>query len=464
MIANSLLSFIPESASNRGEMVKLLCAMVGAAGSAFGVEIDEGVSVSALKKAIKAVKPRTITTDEPDLLQLFLAKKGGEWQPDDDPAALQLERGEIDDARKVTTEEQLKATWTIQEVLKVNKMSAPKSRQIHVLVVVPERAGDSAIDTSVLAEISAQLVELRKDIVDLRKHAVGKRKYVHSDVTSTQGRKLLSDLDVRVEFVRTVPFATGESSSVGPYEWKSVTIENNEEVVLTEEQQRQRYRAYVERNIAGVLARKKLSVIGVEIDTNILTFEVPGREIKLAGRTDLLILSDVVKTRPSEVQYLPGVKMLIEVKREVKPSNDFQALSELIALDLMASDPVMALLTDLKGEWFFWVAEKINHSVRICKAAINKPGEAFELIKVLLEQPPPSGTGAATEIALPCFQHPVKRLKLREAWPAVGEGGGIRESIERYYDIASILGPDIEMARAVALQVTQSIPTLSYFS
>ncbi|KAG4036188.1 hypothetical protein PC123_g28243 [Phytophthora cactorum] len=214
--------------------------------------------------------------------------------------------------------------------------------------------------------------------------------------------------------------------------------------------------------------KKQLSVIGVERGTNILTVEVPGREIELAGRTDLLILSDLVKMRPSEVQYLPGVKMLIEVKRDVKPSNDFQALSELIALDLIAGDPVMALLTDLKGEWlFFWVAEKINNSARICKAAINKPGEAFEVIKALLAQPPTAGTGTATatEITLPCFQLPVKRLKLREALPAAGEGGGgIRESIERYYDIASILGPDMDMARAVARQVTRSIPTLSYFS
>ncbi|KUF84827.1 Crn1 protein [Phytophthora nicotianae] len=328
---------------------------------------------------------------------------------------------------------------------------------VHVLVVVPEGAVGSASEASTLARMSAKLD-------DLHNQAIGKRKYVHSEVTSTQGRQLLNDLDIRVEFVRTVPFAAGEGSSVGPFEWKRVIIENGEEVVLTEEQQRKLYLEYVERNIGDVLMKKQLSVIGVERGTNILTVEVPGREIELAGRTDLLILSDLVKMRPSEVRYLPGVKMLIEVKRDVKPSNDFQALSELIALDLIAGDPVMALLTDLKGEWlFFWVAEKINNSARICKAAINEPSEAFEVIKALLAQPPTAGT--ATEITLPCFQLPVKRLKLREALPATGEGGGaIRESIERYYDIASMLGPDIEMARSVARQVTRSIPTLSYFS
>lgn len=34
-------------------MVKLFCAIIGAAGSAFDVDIDESTSESALKKAIK---------------------------------------------------------------------------------------------------------------------------------------------------------------------------------------------------------------------------------------------------------------------------------------------------------------------------------------------------------------------------------------------------------------------------
>ncbi|ETM39627.1 hypothetical protein L914_14234 [Phytophthora nicotianae] len=119
----------------------------------------------------------------------------------------------------------------------------------------------------------------------------------------------------------------------------------------------------------------------------------------------------------------------------------------------------MALLTDLTDNWqFFWVSEGT-----ILKAIIKKPGEAFQVIRTLLAQSLPAGT----EIKLPCFQDPVKRLKLRNVLPSIAEAsdsGGIRESIERYYDIASMLGPDIEMARSVARQVTQSIPAFSYVS
>ncbi|KAE8959773.1 hypothetical protein PR003_g31652 [Phytophthora rubi] len=296
-----------------------------------------------------------------------------------------------------------------------------------------------------------------------------RKRYVHSKVTSTQGRQLLRDLRIKVDTVRTVPFPVGMGGPVGGFGWESVMDGNGEEIVLTEAQQKERYRHYVEHNIGAVLEEKRLCVVGVENDQNVLTVDVPGHDIELSGRTDLLVLSDIIQDNPNDLQYLPDVKMLIEVKKKVVPSCDFQALSELIALDLIADDdPVVALLTDLNGSWlFFWVSENKNDSVRILKATIKNPGEAFEVIKALLAQPPPPADTDTDIVELPCFQRPVKRMKLKKALPSIGEGGesgGIRESIERYYDIASCLGPDLDMARAVARQVTRSIPTLSYFS
>ncbi|KAE9044219.1 hypothetical protein PR002_g2913 [Phytophthora rubi] len=283
-------------------------------------------------------------------------------------------------------------------------------------------------------------------------------------MNSTQGRELLQNLNIQVDVVRTVPYAARRETQIDAFKWGSVLDECGKEIALTEEQQRERYRTYVEANIKKELIANQLCVVGVEHSENILTVEVGGRDIELKGRTDLLILSDAVKDYPSDARYLTGVKLLIEVKRAVRPSFDFQAMSELIALDLIVKYPVMALLTDLNGVWlFFWISEKDNDSARICKARIQTPGEAFEVIKTLLTQSPT----ADADIQLPGFQESVKRQKLAKVLPPVGEGGesgAIRESIERYYDIASILGPDIEMARAVARQVTRSIPTLSYFS
>ncbi|KAF4031941.1 hypothetical protein GN244_ATG16185 [Phytophthora infestans] len=108
--------------------------------------------------------------------------------------------------------------------------------------------------------------------------------------------------------------------------------------------------------------------------------------------------------------------MLIEVKRQFKPSSVFQALSELFALDLLVKDPVISLLTGLADNWqFFWISEGA-----ILKAIIKEPGEAFQVTRTLLAQSLPAGT----DIELPCFQEPVKRLKLRNVLPLIGEGGG----------------------------------------
>ncbi|ETK95364.1 hypothetical protein L915_01699 [Phytophthora nicotianae] len=131
----------------------------------------------------------------------------------------------------------------------------------------------------------------------------------------------------------------------------------------------------------------------------------------------------------------------------------------------MVAEQVMALLTDFGKHWqFFWVADPTNSEGTIQSVIINNPSRAFAVIRTLLDQSPSAGADAA--IGLPCVKAPIKRHKLSAVLASSGEdnGTGIRESLERYYDIASCLGPDFDMARAVARQVTRSIPTLSYFS
>ncbi|KAE8984980.1 hypothetical protein PR002_g22775 [Phytophthora rubi] len=92
-------------------MVKLFCAVVGVAGSAFEVDIDEVASVSALKKAIKEEKKNKLDKVDADALQLFLAKKDGAWLKDDDPAALELEEGNThQDIQTLIDGEKMKAT------------------------------------------------------------------------------------------------------------------------------------------------------------------------------------------------------------------------------------------------------------------------------------------------------------------------------------------------------------------
>ncbi|RHY49725.1 hypothetical protein DYB30_006387 [Aphanomyces astaci] len=261
-------------------------------------------------------------------------------------------------------------------------------------------------------------------------------------------------------------FAVGVQVPVSPFQWESTADESG--APLTEEQQRRRYRLYMEAQLRDVLDEQNLGVFGVERGKNILTVAIPSANIQLSGRSpDLLIM------RPhavSDAKYLPGVKLVVEVKRQVADDADYEALSELVALDVLANGYAMALLTDLNDDWrFFWVADTrddgpapIQRTI-INKVCITKPELAFQVIQALLVLPE-----CRSELDLPCFERPIKMRKLNPmAAPGSGDGSGgmigIRESIERYYDIQSELGPDEDMARALAQQVVRSIPAFSMY-
>ncbi|KAJ8535189.1 hypothetical protein ON010_g13548 [Phytophthora cinnamomi] len=144
-------------------MVKLFCAIVGVAGSAFPVDIDAAQTVGDLKKMIKRDKRNRLEKVDADDLQLFLAKtEGGEWLADDDQAALGLEDGKVhEDIQAWIDGEKMKATKTLQHWLfEKNKMPQPSTDQIHVLAVVPEGAGSQAGVTASIEELG-EIVETR---------------------------------------------------------------------------------------------------------------------------------------------------------------------------------------------------------------------------------------------------------------------------------------------------------------
>ncbi|GMF43543.1 unnamed protein product [Phytophthora lilii] len=121
-------------------MVKLFCAIVGVAGSAFPVDVDAGQTVGDLKKAVKEEKPNKLKDVDADELQLSLAKKGTGWLPSADLRAIR--KGEdvpgFERVSLVDTEDEAYSTYSIRDVLDTNGMPPPQTRQIHVLVVVSD--------------------------------------------------------------------------------------------------------------------------------------------------------------------------------------------------------------------------------------------------------------------------------------------------------------------------------------
>ncbi|KAL3674338.1 hypothetical protein V7S43_000294 [Phytophthora oleae] len=118
-------------------MLTLNCAIVGLAGSAFPAEIDEGASVASLKDAIKSLNSTKLKNVDASDLQLFLAKtKSKDLAVDEEVTHT--------DVQKMIQENEMKPLWTIQEVLNDFKMTgenAPRSKQVHVLVVIQTQRG-----------------------------------------------------------------------------------------------------------------------------------------------------------------------------------------------------------------------------------------------------------------------------------------------------------------------------------
>ncbi|KAL3662205.1 hypothetical protein V7S43_013004 [Phytophthora oleae] len=113
-------------------MMKLFCAVVGVAGSAFEVDIDADQFVGDLKVKIQAAKMYQFPADEQ---QLFLTKpKDGAWLRSDDPDVISMRSGAIPEQVKKLLVDEIDPAEEIGDLFG----GAPTKKMIHVLVVVTE--------------------------------------------------------------------------------------------------------------------------------------------------------------------------------------------------------------------------------------------------------------------------------------------------------------------------------------
>lgn len=132
-------------------MVKLFCAVVGAAESAFSVRVNESDSVDDLKTAIKVKKPLKITCDA-DELQLYLAKKGDEqWLTENEVKSVSDTSGlkHLDAVRARLR----RVGLSEEDMIEVDEdEEAAGNGPVNVLVVVPPE--DVVVSLSVLVAVS----------------------------------------------------------------------------------------------------------------------------------------------------------------------------------------------------------------------------------------------------------------------------------------------------------------------
>nr|ALV13261.1 CRN112c [Phytophthora sojae] len=129
-------------------MVKLYCAVVGVAGSAFSVRVDESDTVDDLKKSIKAKKPNDLKDIDADKLELYVAKRDGEWLTEAD-----VKSGVTDITGLVRLEVVRAKLFSVglsdEVVSEVDAQEEAAGRgPVNVLVVVPmkKRRVDAGVD------------------------------------------------------------------------------------------------------------------------------------------------------------------------------------------------------------------------------------------------------------------------------------------------------------------------------
>ncbi|KAK1940761.1 hypothetical protein P3T76_007467 [Phytophthora citrophthora] len=161
-------------------MVKLFCAVVGVAGSAFEVDIAEDASVPALKKAIAVDQKYDFAASK---LQLFLAKTAdGGWLRSDDPDVTSTRSGDILEQVKKLLNEEIDPAEEIGDLFG----GAPTKKTIHVLVVVPPVVGSKRSADGQVEEVLKRLKLIDKTLTEFTPLAVKEEEFQLDKLSLTQ--------------------------------------------------------------------------------------------------------------------------------------------------------------------------------------------------------------------------------------------------------------------------------------
>ncbi|EEY65451.1 Crinkler (CRN) family protein [Phytophthora infestans T30-4] len=423
-------------------MATLYCVVVGVAGSAFPVDIDENKSVGHLKKAIKEEKMYQFPADE---LKLFLAKAGGNaWLSSLTEEVKKLKKGEKTALVKSITQEEkeLQGEDPISECLE--GMDPPKVKQIHVLVVVPEQDGTISKEMSaVTTPLTVEQVEMSMNKV-LRERDEKASAYSFSDLNTAMEERIVK----KMRLTENIPDVKEPvDTSIAGYSWIPKIVES-------EESQRAGYMAYLQQHLKTLIDRGDFLLDDIAGDKSVLNIVDPRLPFAMKGTADVLLIN---RTAKNPLIKLAGVSLVIELKKKVEPGHVPQAIGQLVSCSMKA--PLncypLSLLTDLNDHWHFsWFSDK--HV--LTQVTLKYPKNAFRFIEAAVLRrtdsapPPPSFMPGS-----------FKTIKVDDFLPQPGDARA-EEMMERYELMADVVEPEFLMARRMdyARQLVQSMPMYSY--
>uniref|UniRef100_H3G7B2 Crinkler effector protein N-terminal domain-containing protein n=1 Tax=Phytophthora ramorum TaxID=164328 RepID=H3G7B2_PHYRM len=431
-------------------MVKLFCAIVGVAGSAFSVRADESDSVYDLKKVIKGENPAIITCDAKDL-QVFLAKtEGGAWLSSLTEDVKKLKKGEKTALIEALMEEdlELQAEDSLKDVLEENHLPTPLSRQIHVLVVVPVLVvEDGAWSPKDLSTVDPQLGEIVETRVNKVFEDRDKKRSVYSlsDLHTEHRYKMAKKMRLADDYITFEEPSPSPNTRILPYTWLDAPE--------GADNQRAEYMTYLKTHLKTVLEEKDLSLLDVAKNQTVLSIIDPRLPFGMRGTTDVLLVD---RRSIQHREPLAGVRMVVELKKKVEQHHKPEAFGELVSASLKAplNCTPIALLTDLNDQWHFsWFNEKkvLTH------ISIVHPENAFDFIAAAVAEP-----ASSKPFSVPFIGRELTKFKIDDFLPMPDDGAD--EMMERYELMADVVEPEFLMERRMeyARQLVQSMPMYAH--
>lgn len=440
-------------------MVELWCAVVNN-GSVFSVTIDGSTYVRELQQAIVKQQAYKCVASK---LKLHVAKRSGAgaWLKDDDRDVEQLlssgrcPKGLSALMRRETV---MLPTRTINDAVAKAELPEPATREIHVLVQLPEQAPPvppapvqqerqaadtgSAHTTKLLQQVLRELAALRKELGDKMDELVVEHKkrevVAFADMSAGQHTLLTKKLQLAVKPLKVVePEAktitttsdssgsSAPSSSIPTFQWTKT---------LNKKKHAEAYYAYVETYMKETLDACDLALVCVEANKTLLSVDDERLPFALKGGTELLVLTNFGDDTEDMALLFPGLRLAIHIERDVAQNFDArysQAVAKLIAVDLKTTggQSAMLLLSDLQYTWvFLW----LDSEPCIRSVTLSEPTNAFAFMKSVISKWDQFGGRFVVPFAAENStkkssssenngKRPYKRQKIRDMRPALDE-------------------------------------------
>ena len=297
----------------------------------------------------------------------------------------------------------------------------------------------SSLDEQIKNAVKQAFDELEKN----------KRKCVAlSQVSGTKRKDMLAHIHASIAILDIKEPVVKTKDAIPVFNWSQ----------LDEDQQVAQYMGYLDQHLNQELRSHDLVLFDVSTRKHLLNVKDERLPFDLSGGTDVLIMRNMGSFEVQQLKHFPGLRLVIELKKSLETQKEFddgeaQTLAELIAVDILAHESAVVLLTDLNHVWnFMWLGQNKT----IISLFLREPYNAFSFIRQLI-----SKSEKEWDLHIPFAKKRAdrtqKRIKFNEMIPPVS-GTNIGEMLERYESISSMLGPDLDMAREIGLQVVSEMP------